>query len=93
VKHEEVAIYPDFVVDSDMDGCFSLSHDTRHFPRKNAPPLVLFLSSTLPTQSTSVYAVNVKSYVFGYHNPKSNVPLRYLKILLTSFICVSLGVY
>jgi hypothetical protein len=93
VQQEATTIYSTFVVDSDMEGCFLLSHDTRHSPRNNAPPLVLFLSSTLPAQFASVYAVNMKSYVFGYHNPKSKVPLRYLKIILTAFICVSLGAY
>jgi hypothetical protein len=72
-------------VDSDVDVCFLLSHATRHSPKKNALPLVLFLSSILPTQSASVYAVKVKSLSFAYHNPSSKVPLRYLKILFTIF--------
>jgi hypothetical protein len=69
----ETTIYITSSVDSDINVCFLLSHDTRHFPRKNAPPLVLFLSTTLPAQSASVYAFNVKYFVFGYHNPKSKV--------------------
>jgi hypothetical protein len=74
-----------FLVDSDVDVCFLLSHATRHFPRKDAPPLVLFLSSILPSQSASVYAFNVKYFYFGYHNQNSKVPLRYLDILFTYF--------
>jgi hypothetical protein len=70
------------VVDSDVNVCFLLSHATKHFPRKNDPPLVLFLSSILPVQSASVYAFNVNYFYLGYHNPNSKVPLRYLDIIL-----------
>jgi hypothetical protein len=31
-------------------------------------------------------------FPFGYHNPKSSVPLRYLKILFTTNTCDSFGV-
>jgi hypothetical protein len=71
-------------VDIDIEVCFSINHDTRQFPRKNAPPLVLFLSSILPAQSTYVYAIRVKSLFLEYHKPKYNVPFIYLNILFTS---------
>jgi hypothetical protein len=78
-------MYSASVVDSDVDVCFLLSHATRHFPKKKSPPLVLFLSSILPAQSTSVYAVRLNYLSFGYHNPSSKVPLRYMNILFTYF--------
>ena len=84
-------MYSESSVDSDVDVCFLLSHATMHSPRKNDPPLVLFLSSILPTQYLLVYAVRLKYLSFGYYNPSSKVPLRYLNILFTSFKWVSLG--
>ena len=84
-------MYYSSVVDSDVDVCFLLIHATIHFPKKNDPPLVLFLSSILLAQSTSVYAVRVNYLSFGYHNQSSKVPLRYLNILFTYFKWVSLG--
>jgi hypothetical protein len=49
VQHDATTMYSDSVVDSDVDVCFLLSHATRHFPRNNSPPLVIFLSSILPS--------------------------------------------
>jgi hypothetical protein len=45
VQQVAVAMYYASVVDNVMDPCFLLSHETNESPRKNAPPLVLFLSS------------------------------------------------
>jgi hypothetical protein len=47
------AIYLAFVVDKEMEAFFLLNYDTRESPKKNAPPLVIFLSSTQLSQSTS----------------------------------------
>ena len=74
-----------------MEDCFLLDHDTKQFPRKNAAPLVLFQSSTLPSQSALVNTFKVKSCPFGYHKPYSMVLFRYLKILFTVVTCVYLG--
>jgi hypothetical protein len=84
VQHVVAAIYLAYVVDRETEDCFLLNQDTRLFPRKNAPPLVLFLSSTLPSQSASVYVVRVKYSPLEYHKPKSKVPFRYLNILFTA---------
>jgi hypothetical protein len=43
-------------VDRDTADCFLLDQLRRHPPRKNAAPLVLFLSSTQHAQSTSMKA-------------------------------------
>jgi hypothetical protein len=74
VQQDATTMYYASVVESDVDVCFLLDHATRLFPKKNAPPLVIFLSSMLPAQSASVYAVRLKSLSFGYHNPSSRVP-------------------
>ena len=74
VQQNATKMYFSSIVESDVDVCFLLNQATRHFPKKNAPPLVLFLSSMLQAQSVSVYAVRLKSLSFGYHNPSSRVP-------------------
>jgi hypothetical protein len=58
VQNSTAEIYSAFVVDSEIDDCFLLDHETRHFPKKNVFPLVFFFSSTS---------------AFGYHNKKSKV--------------------
>jgi hypothetical protein len=85
VEQDAIAMYSVSVVDSDVDVYILLSHATKNFPKKNAHPLVFFLSSILLAQSASMYAVRLKYLSFGYHNPSSKVPLRYLNILFTSF--------
>ena len=52
------------VIDSDMEDCFLLNHDTKKFPKKNAAPLVLFRSSTHPAQYASMNAFRVKLFLF-----------------------------
>jgi hypothetical protein len=47
VQQDVVAMYYASTVDNENEDCFFLSQDTKQFPKKNAPPLVLFLSSTL----------------------------------------------
>ena len=61
VQHDAVAIYSASAVESEMEGCFLLNHETKQFSKKNAAPLVLFQSSTLPAQSALVNAFNIKS--------------------------------
>jgi hypothetical protein len=46
-------MYYAFVVDKEMELFFLLSQATKESPGKNAPPLVLFLSSTQFAQSAS----------------------------------------
>jgi hypothetical protein len=38
-------MYSASVVDNEIDPYFLIIHDTKESPKKNAPPLVLFLSS------------------------------------------------
>jgi hypothetical protein len=45
-------MYSDYVVDKEMEPCFLLNHATRESPKKNSPPLMLFISSTQLAQST-----------------------------------------
>ena len=69
VQHDATTIYLTYVVDSEMKECFFLSHDTKQSPKYNVAPLVLFLSSILLFQSTSVNSFRVNLLPFGYHNP------------------------
>jgi hypothetical protein len=46
VQQVAAAMYYTSVVDKALEPWFLLSHATKESPRKNAPPLVLFLSST-----------------------------------------------
>ena len=91
VQHEVASMYSDSAVESEMEDFFLLNYDTKKFPNKNASPLVLFRLATLDAQSTSVNAFKMKSWIFGYHNPYSIVPFKYLKILFTAVTCVFLG--
>jgi hypothetical protein len=85
-------MYSTSTVDKEIEDCFLLNHDTKQLPKKNAPPLVFFLSSTMPSQYALVYVVRVKFSPFGYYIPKSIVPVKYLRILLTAITCDSFGV-
>ena len=51
-------MYSDSVVDNDIEPLFLLIHATNESPKKNATPLVLFLSSKIFSQSASEYAIN-----------------------------------
>jgi len=93
VKNDVAKMYYASVVDKDIEYCFFLSQYTKQFPKNNAPPLVLFLSSTLPTQYASVYIVRVNYSPFGYHSPKFIVPFRYLRVILTDTTCDSFAAY
>lgn len=55
MQQDAATTYSASAVDNAIELCFLLNQDTNLEPIKNAPPLVLFLSSTLPAQSTSVY--------------------------------------
>jgi hypothetical protein len=91
VHHLVPAIYFASVVDKDIDDCFFLSQDIKHSPKYIVAPLVLRRSSMQPTQSTSVLVISDRSFPFGYHNPNSFAPLRYLIILFTYNTCDSFG--
>ena len=54
VQQDAAATYSASAVDKAIELYFLLNQDTSLEPIKNAPPLVLFLSSTLPAQSASV---------------------------------------
>jgi hypothetical protein len=47
------AMYSTSIVDKEMEPYFFLNHDTRESPKKNAPLLMLFLSSMQLAESTS----------------------------------------
>jgi hypothetical protein len=53
VQQVATAMYFASVVDKEMEPFFLLSHATKESPKKNAPPLVLFLLSTQFAQSAS----------------------------------------
>ena len=42
------------VVESEMEDCFVINHETKQFPKKNATLLVFLQSSTPPAQSASL---------------------------------------
>ena len=54
VQQDATATYSALAVDKAIELYFLLNQDTNLEPIKNAPPLVLLLSSTLPAQSASV---------------------------------------
>ena len=61
-----VAMYSAYVVENDIEPFFLLSHRTKESPKKNAPPLVIFLSSKQFSQSTSEYVFNWRFWFLGY---------------------------
>ena len=56
-------------VDSATMGFFVLLQETRFPPKRKAYPEVLFRSSKLPTQSTSMYATTFESLIEVLKNP------------------------
>ena len=93
VNNSTTSIYFGSMVDSEIEDCFLISHETKHPPIKYGLPLVLFLSSRLPAQSTFVYTINSNYLVLGYHRPRYGVPLIYKTIIFITIICESLGAY
>ena len=53
VQHSATAMYSASVVDREIEVYFLLIQETSDSPKKKAPPLVLFLSSTQLAQSAS----------------------------------------
>ena len=53
VQQVAAVMYSAYVVDKEMEPFFLLSQATKELPKKKAPPLVLFLSSTQFSQSAS----------------------------------------
>lgn len=84
VQQEVATIYSALVVEREIEAFFLLKNGTRHSPRTKEPPLILFRSSTSPSQSTSVKIVNEKSSPLGYQSPYSIMVQRYRRILLVS---------
>lgn len=91
VQQVAIAMYHASIVDNAIELCFLLNQETKHCPKRNAPPLTLFRLLMLPTKFASIYAWSVKYFFFGYHNSKSRVPCRYLNILFTALRWVSIG--
>ena len=83
--------YSSSIVNWEIQFCILLVKDTSLLPRKNAPPLVLFLSSRLPTQSTLVNTFKYRLPLIFYYKPYSLVAFRYFMILLIVIIWFSLG--
>ena len=54
VQQVVATMYSTNSINREIEDYFFLNHDSRKFPRKNTPPLVLFLSSTLLVQSASM---------------------------------------
>jgi len=90
-QQEVAAAYSASIVDMITKCCFLVAQDTKQGPRKLAIPKVLFLSTKKPAQSASTYPMKSKLHPWGHHKAKSGVCFKYLKILLTTFKCVSLG--
>ena len=53
-KQVAAAIYSTLGGDKEMESCFLLTRDTKQFSKNNFAPEVLFLSSILSTQTTSM---------------------------------------
>ena len=81
MEHSVAAIYSTSVVDKEIEVCFLLFQASSDSPKNKAHPLVLFLSSTQPTQYESESAFMENVFLQGYHNTRSMVPFKYLKIL------------
>jgi len=56
VQQDATTTYSASAVDKTIELCFLLNQDTDLEPIYNEPPLVIFRSSTLPTQSASINA-------------------------------------
>ena len=68
-KFTTVATYYASSMDWDVQFCFLLMQDTNLLPRKNAPPLFLFLTSRFLAQSVLVNTFSSKFHPSLYHNP------------------------
>ena len=83
-QHALAAIYSALVVDSATEFYFLEDQETSVGPKNWYVLDVLFLSNLHQAKSASAYAISSKFSDFGYHNPRLMVPLRYLRILLTT---------
>ena len=66
VNQVAATMYSTSIVDKDIEPCLLLIHATKETPKKNSPPLVLFLSSKQFSQSASEYAVKWRFWFLGY---------------------------
>lgn len=87
VQQDVAAMYSTSATDKDIESYFLLNQETNLSPKKNSPPLLVFLSPILLTQSASLYAFNMKSPLFLYQRPKFELPFKNLKFLFTSCSC------
>ena len=79
------AMYSASIELSATDLCFLLYQETVVDPILKIHPDVLFLSVGLPAQSASVKPCNFTSFIYLYHKPYSDVPLRYLRTCFPTF--------
>ena len=91
VQHSVATIYSSSVVDKEIEVCFLLFQASSDSPKNKVHPLVLFLSSTQPTQYASQSAFMGNVFLQGYHNTRSMVPFKYLKILFIAWTWISFG--
>ena len=54
VQHDATTTYFSSAIDNRMELCFLLKQDTNRCPIQNAPPLMIFHSSTFPSHSASM---------------------------------------
>ena len=67
-------MYSGLEVDKEIEVYFLLIYATRDSPKKKAPPLVLFMSSTHLAQSASEYALREKDFLLGYgYEPNTKI--------------------
>ena len=85
------AMYSASVELSATNFCFLLYQETVVDPILKIPPDVLFFSVGFPAKPTSVKPCNFTSSVCLYHNPYSDVPLRYLKTFFYAFQKILVG--
>ena len=44
MQHEVATIYSNSAVESEIEDCFLLNHATKQFPKKNVPPIDVFVT-------------------------------------------------
>jgi hypothetical protein len=84
-------LYSASVLDLDTVACFLALQETRLAPKNTAKPPVDLRSFGHPAQSTSANVLTVVELDLTKHRPSFNVPLTYLRILLTTSQCTVVG--
>jgi hypothetical protein len=86
-------LYSASVLDLDTVACFLALQEIKLGPKYIANPPVDLLSSTQPAQSASEKALTNVEDDFLKANPRLDVPLTYLNILLTAVQCTVVGAW